>query len=154
MLARREQASFHQHGRHGEHVGDVVEAVSVVVRRKLFGGIDFHAQHGADGVAVFRAIQAMDQRSWQDAPGSRDALPFAGARYSVVRGQTLINEGVTGGGMVWAPSLRATNSPVGQDAPDLLLRYQRNFRAANGGREVAGADNSLADDFDGRATFR
>ena len=54
---RGRQISLHQHGRKGQHIADVVEAVTDVVRRKIFRRQKIHADQIANRVVVFRPIQ-------------------------------------------------------------------------------------------------
>ena len=49
---------FHQHGRNGQHVGDVVEAIAGIVGRKVFFGAEIHGQQIANGVRIFAAVEA------------------------------------------------------------------------------------------------
>ena len=53
----RRQVPLHQHGRHRQHVADVVESVADVVRREILGGIEIDAHQIADRVAIFGPVQ-------------------------------------------------------------------------------------------------
>ena len=57
-LARGPEILLHEQRRERERVGHVVEAVAGVVRRKLVGGAGLDAEDVANGVVVFRAVQA------------------------------------------------------------------------------------------------
>ena len=61
-LGRGRDVGLHQRRRDAQHVGDVVEAFARVVARKQRRGIDRQIEQIADGVGVFRAIEAMQHR--------------------------------------------------------------------------------------------
>jgi hypothetical protein len=54
---------FHQHGREGEHVGDIVKAVSGIVQWKFIGGRGGDSEQIANRVVIFHAIQPPDRHS-------------------------------------------------------------------------------------------
>ena len=58
--ARRGEIAFDQGRRDGQHVGDVVEAVVLVVGRQQGVGVDLESEDVADGVGVLRAVEAVD----------------------------------------------------------------------------------------------
>ena len=60
-LVRRGEIFLEQHRRHREHVADVVETVARVVRRKIIGGPEIHADEIANRVVVLGAIQAANR---------------------------------------------------------------------------------------------
>jgi hypothetical protein len=70
------EIALHEHGRHAEHVTDVVEAVADVVGREIGGGLRIHADEIADGVVVLGTIEAAQR----DAAG-------VGRRVAVVVGE-------------------------------------------------------------------
>src|SRR4029450_7258458 len=57
-LFRGGEVFLHQHGRHRQHVADVVEALARVVDGEVLVGAEVHAKQVADGVGVFGAVQA------------------------------------------------------------------------------------------------
>ena len=57
-LARHVDVAVHQGGRDGQDVGDIVEAIAGIVRRKLAGHVHFKAQHVTHGVGIFGAVHA------------------------------------------------------------------------------------------------
>ena len=59
-LPRRRQVALGQHGRHRQHVGDVVEAEARVVGRQQRPGVDVEGEQVADGVGVLGAVQTVD----------------------------------------------------------------------------------------------
>ena len=52
-----------QHRRDREHVADIVEAVTGIVRRQHLAHVDIDRQKIADRVDVFRAVQAVERRA-------------------------------------------------------------------------------------------
>ena len=56
----RRQVPFHQRRRHLQHAGDVVEAVTRIVRGQKVGSIHLYSQQVANGVDVLDAVQPMD----------------------------------------------------------------------------------------------
>ena len=66
-LARRGEIALHQHRRDSEHVADIVEAVTGIVRRQHLAHVDIERQQIANGVGVFGAVEPMERRA---VPGS------------------------------------------------------------------------------------
>ena len=55
---RRGEVLFHERGREGKHVGDVVEAVAGVIDGKIGGGLEGGGEEIAHGGVVFVAVEA------------------------------------------------------------------------------------------------
>ncbi len=62
-LARRREIALQQHRRNREHVADIVEAVTGIVRRQHLAHVDIDREKIADRIDVFRTVQAMERRA-------------------------------------------------------------------------------------------
>ena len=71
-LFRCREVALEKHRRQREHVADVVEAVAGIVRREIVCRTEVHADEIADGVVVFRAVEAADGHAARIGPGRID----------------------------------------------------------------------------------
>ena len=80
-----------QRGRAAERVGDVVEPVRRVVRRKQRGDIDVQTEQIADRVRILRAVQPVQDRTARD---SDARAGVASSSLSSVADQTIVGRRV------------------------------------------------------------
>ena len=145
-LPGRVEVALHEGRRHREHVGDVVEALVVVVGREQRLGVDLEAEKVADGVAVLDPVEPMRDGAAGVRVGGGGAveLVLEPRRHRVVGG--LVGARPADGGHHARPQLQRHRLPGGGVRAHVrgVERLQRHGNAPRRVAAVAVAGDAVA----------